>query len=657
MAYITFNKKHSARTGNLFFQYLFTKIICIATNHVYKYIPLEEWQQYVIMNEIESNQVMHITDANSNTIIQSLFQMNSQEEQETETKENISQIFSSKHIFCDGYFQQSDFYIPLRDRLIEILYQDSNTDYWIQENGNLFSIFSFLTHSSHILFQEHEQNQNQIQTQTQTQEIVLNLRLDDFIQLPCPTSDILPPSYYLSILDSIGPSNIHKIWIVCDTIRHAWEKKYLEYFEHYCEKYAIEIILLQNTLTEDCATMRDCPILIHSNSTLCWIMSFLSRNPKKRYIPNTLFYPSQSLKMIELTDSYYIVKPLLHQEVYQLQSVSVSDSFSNIYSLPYSIPDECIVSTEQALSAKKYEIAYVNPSDRTTYIYGPGQQEEYYQMYRESRFAYTCKKGGWDCLRHYEIMANGCIPIFTGLEKCPEKTLCTFPKELLLHAYTELLPWEETAEKKMKYAFYLSKMMENMREYGTVSKMAEYVLNTMSIYCSPENPIRNILLIPGNVGVNYTRELTWIGIKRYIQSVGGVAVEYPKMDFLYESFPVEKTKELYGFGYTYSRRLTEEKDGKVLEDTEIVEWIRQKKFDLIIYGKMGPDEGWQGTIPHSPLWELVSSVYSKNQIVFLFGGDECFDMKKDSISDNTYKYKSHLTEHAKKGHCFVRELQ
>ena len=64
---------------------------------------------------------------------------------------------------------------------------------------------------------------------------------------------------------------------------------------------------------------------------------------------------------------------------------------------------------------------------------------------------------------------------------------------------------------------------------------------------------------------------------------------------------------------------------------------------------MGPDEGWQGTVPHSPLWEMVSSVYSKNEIVFLFGGDECFSMKTEN------RYRTHLEQHSKLGHCFVRE--
>lgn len=67
-----------------------------------------------------------------------------------------------------------------------------------------------------------------------------------------------------------------------------------------------------------------------------------------------------------------------------------------------------------------------------TYIYN--DEESYRKDYAQSWFAYTCKKGGWDCLRHYEILANGCIPWFTDIEKCPPNTLFRFPKDLCIKA-------------------------------------------------------------------------------------------------------------------------------------------------------------------------------------------------------------------------------
>lgn len=61
-------------------------------------------------------------------------------------------------------------------------------------------------------------------------------------------------------------------------------------------------------------------------------------------------------------------------------------------------------------------------------------QQEYYQDYEDSYFAYTCCKAGWDCLRHYEIIANGCVPWFTDIEDCQETIMTNFPKDTCIEA-------------------------------------------------------------------------------------------------------------------------------------------------------------------------------------------------------------------------------
>lgn len=45
-----------------------------------------------------------------------------------------------------------------------------------------------------------------------------------------------------------------------------------------------------------------------------------------------------------------------------------------------------------------------------TYSYSYDTEAEYNKQYSESYFAVSSKKAGWDCLRHYEIIAAGCIP-------------------------------------------------------------------------------------------------------------------------------------------------------------------------------------------------------------------------------------------------------
>lgn len=102
--------------------------------------------------------------------------------------------------------------------------------------------------------------------------------------------------------------------------------------------------------------------------------------------------------------------------------------------ISFAIPKEKIWDGKSA-ETNKYGIAplipvnqSIDPSYMSTYIYD--NEEDYYKMYQQSRVALTSKKGGWDTLRHYEILANRCIPLFVDIDKCPPKTLHNFPKDL-----------------------------------------------------------------------------------------------------------------------------------------------------------------------------------------------------------------------------------
>ena len=76
-------------------------------------------------------------------------------------------------------------------------------------------------------------------------------------------------------------------------------------------------------------------------------------------------------------------------------------------------------------------LAPLIPGRLSTYIYD--NENSYYEMYQKSIFALTYKKAGWDCLRHYEILMNGCIPLFLDIKNCPKDTISTLPKKKLIN--------------------------------------------------------------------------------------------------------------------------------------------------------------------------------------------------------------------------------
>jgi hypothetical protein len=47
------------------------------------------------------------------------------------------------------------------------------------------------------------------------------------------------------------------------------------------------------------------------------------------------------------------------------------------------------------------------------------RESDYYDDIRSARYGITTQRAGWDCLRHYEIAANGAVPCFRKLNEKP----------------------------------------------------------------------------------------------------------------------------------------------------------------------------------------------------------------------------------------------
>ena len=60
------------------------------------------------------------------------------------------------------------------------------------------------------------------------------------------------------------------------------------------------------------------------------------------------------------------------------------------------------------------------------------------------------RKGGWDCLRHYEIMGNSCIPLFEDIQNAPRFTMMKLPKALL----TKVMFFEKNDKQRPRIVIY-----------------------------------------------------------------------------------------------------------------------------------------------------------------------------------------------------------
>ena len=174
----------------------------------------------------------------------------------------------------------------------------------------------------------------------------------------------------------------------------------------------------------------------------------------KIYLPNQIF-------LIDGDDSTNI-NPLSSIHPYFKRELT-SDKFIPIH---FAIP-ECKITTNKLDKTQEYGSII------------PGQggykfdiEQEYYNDYNKSYFGVTMKKAGWDCMRHYEILANNCIPYFTDLEECPNRILTNLPKELLLEAKELANNFEE-----QNYFDILNELFNYTKHHLTTKQLAQHVLN------------------------------------------------------------------------------------------------------------------------------------------------------------------------------------
>jgi len=107
-------------------------------------------------------------------------------------------------------------------------------------------------------------------------------------------------------------------------------------------------------------------------------------------------------------------------------------------------------------------------------------EADYYNEYASSRFAFTAKKAGWDCMRHYEILGNGCIPFFEEIPFCPKRTLTDLPKNLIVEMITEMYYTNHLAPFSEHYEKYIDRFEKHFFENNTTKAMAKKFINTMT---------------------------------------------------------------------------------------------------------------------------------------------------------------------------------
>jgi hypothetical protein len=301
--------------------------------------------------------------------------------------------------------------------------------------------------------------------------------------------------------------------------------------------------------------------------------------------------------------------------------------------ISFSIPEEKICKNIDISIKTKIE-AFVKPSEDRNKKYKYDNEEDYYNDYKNSFFAHTCKRNGWDSLRHYEILANNCIPYFNNIDECPKNILCFYPKELIkesnkLYEKVKDLSIEDFVtnyEYINEYTNILQKLMIHTKKNLTTKSLANYILE------SSNNKPLNILFLSRNNDEDYLKSLTLHGFKSIF---GSKCHDYPKIQSIYKSC---NSNSLYGNGFTYSKLLLDDNYRDDTLDNTIEQDILSKKYDIIIYSQISI---------YYQFYDIISKTYEPSKVIFLNGEDHV-----------THFHLKDCNNKISKGHFFyIREFQ
>ena len=288
-----------------------------------------------------------------------------------------------------------------------------------------------------------------------------------------------------------------------------------------------------------------------------------------------------------------------------------------IHPISFSIPLECIVDSPYK---KTQTLGTVIPGNQNTYIFK--DDYSYNSDYQKSYFAITKKKSGWDCFRHYEILANGCFPYFIDLDKCPTDVMTNFPKKIVIEYMKKIDPKSPPSDLE-EYNQVISNLLDYTRNNLSTINVAKYVLQTIR----KPNVTKVLFLNKPKIFPDYLRCLTIHGFKTLLKDE---CHDYPKLDHLYSDFKNKNT--IYGKGINYAGKLDRNCFRNDSLDKHIEEHIKSHYYDLIVFPFLHKVDTLQ--------LSFVNKFYSPDEIVMLCGED----IHKCKIPSSFLKYNLFIRE-------------
>lgn len=262
-----------------------------------------------------------------------------------------------------------------------------------------------------------------------------------------------------------------------------------------------------------------------------------------------------------------------------------NDRFKNnkIYNISLAYPTEkfYIYNNVRTNEKKNNLFSYIIPGKSK---YNFTKEIDYIKHYSQCYFALTYKKDGWDCLRHYEIIAAGCIPYFLDIDKIPLNIMNTYPKKLIKEAMNlNGLPTEEYLKNYIKKNDKLNLTINfNNFDFNNYYKLRKKILEYFQYNCLTNILSKNklkfketyVISRDGRGPQDYMRDLFIISLLENNQKV----YTNFNIDYIFNDYNKDTTL-LYGRGMTYTKCL----DKNLKKNYEIINNYKFKNNTNVLF--------------------------------------------------------------------------
>jgi len=249
--------------------------------------------------------------------------------------------------------------------------------------------------------------------------------------------------------------------------------------------------------------------------------------------------------------------------------------------------------------AKTKDIASVIPGDRSTYVFR--DEEAYLGDYAASRFGWTWKKAGWDCMRHLEILGTGCVPLFKGIEACPPASMVAYPKQLFGDIYAQWAAAKDHAIDPDLYKAWRAALDDHFHAALTCGAMMS--LTHACVFGFAAQRPKKVLFLDDRIPVkpDYLSMMVLIGIyEAWPEATIHVPFDVP---YLYSDASGALHK-LYGHGFSYARSLDV---GVKQVSPSLPDALKDiETYDLVVYGSVKRSQPGlfkvSAALDHSKIW-------------------------------------------------------